>query len=163
MNEPRFLLDAMLGNVARDLRLLGYDAAYVREGPDGAVLRQAQGEARILVTRDAGLAARAVGVRCVLLHEPDPQRQAVELLRTLRLPATATRPFCRCIACNGPLASVPAAEAWAAVPDHVAHSCRHFRRCRGCGRTYWDGTHRSRLAQRVSDLLGALQPPDPSL
>ena len=56
---PRFLVDAMLGHVARDLRLLGLDARYAAGLDDPAILALAQRDGRRLITCDAELARRA--------------------------------------------------------------------------------------------------------
>ena len=63
---PRLLVDAMLGRLVRWLRLLGYDAAYWRDGSDEALIAAAQAEDRLIVTRDHALAGRR-GVRAVLI------------------------------------------------------------------------------------------------
>jgi len=35
MPEPSFLLDGMLGNLARWLRIMGYDSVYLKDEKDG--------------------------------------------------------------------------------------------------------------------------------
>lgn len=150
---PRFLVDAMLGNVARDLRLLGYDAEFRPDLPDPALLRLAQREGRVLVTRDRALAQRARNVRCVRVAATSPAEQTREVLAALpphRRPAA----WSRCLACNGRLR--PASEAEAErVPDHIALRHRgELVACERCGRMYWPGTHAPRLAERIGRLLG---------
>ena len=56
---PRLFVDAMLGRLARWLRLAGYDAAYWRDGSDEALMAAAQAEDRLIVTRDPRWPARA--------------------------------------------------------------------------------------------------------
>jgi uncharacterized protein len=151
--KPRFLVDAMLANVARDLRLLGYDAEYLADVDDAVLLRRAQAESRVLVTRDRRLAARASGIRCILLTENVPSRQVRELLERTRLASTA-RPYTRCTVCNHPLEELPAEDARDRVPDHVAHTVRKFFQCAACGRVYWRGTHARGLEHRLRRMLG---------
>ena len=57
--RPRFSLDEMLGSLAKWLRIMGYDALYLRDLNDGEILRRAEEEGRILLTRDKELAHRA--------------------------------------------------------------------------------------------------------
>lgn len=155
MNEtaPRFLVDAMLGNVARDLRLLGYDAEYAGSAPDAALLRRCQREGRVLVTRDRELARRAGALPHVAVEAPASEEQTREALRALGdRPAPA--PFTRCLACNGILCAMPREAARAALPDHVAHTQERFFSCDRCGRTYWEGTHTARLQKRLARLAG---------
>lgn len=157
--EARFLVDAMLGNVARDLRLLGYDAAFGARLADPELLHLAQSQRRILVTRDRELALRARGLPCVLVAEPVPRLQVLEVLSTLGLGAPPDGPFSRCLACNGRLEDLGAEEAAAAVPDHVAATAPGFLACDSCGRVYWPGSHVDPLRRRVREVLGALHPP----
>ena len=55
MNTPRFAADAMLGRLARWLRVLGYDTSYDTTLADPVLVRLAGEEARILLTRDRHL------------------------------------------------------------------------------------------------------------
>ena len=54
---PRFIADAMLGKLARWLRLLGYDTLYSQES-DSIIAQHARSQERILLTRARELAAR---------------------------------------------------------------------------------------------------------
>src|ERR671911_636559 len=57
----RFLCDAMLGGLAKWLRAAGYDTYYAREGTDvsdGALVRRAIEEGRVLLTSDRGFLER---------------------------------------------------------------------------------------------------------
>lgn len=49
-----FLLDVHLGTLARRLRLLGIDTAYCNDASDDALVHQAAGQRRVLLTRTAG-------------------------------------------------------------------------------------------------------------
>ncbi len=71
---PRLLVDAMLGRLAKWLRLAGYDAEYWRDGPDEALMARAQAEGRLIVTRDSGLAGRRE-VRALRIHTEDLEDQ----------------------------------------------------------------------------------------
>lgn len=149
---PRFVVDAMLGRVARELRLLGYDAVFERAADDSALLRRAQAEDRILLTRDRGLAARARGVRCLVLHSDLPlgtTREVMAALGEVRPPGVLSR----CTECNALLEPLPKEEARERVPDHVANGVLRFLHCPGCGRVYWPGTHAARLEEKVRRLL----------
>lgn len=49
-----FFVDAMLGNVARKLRLLGYDTKYFSDN-DENLIKDARDENRIIISRDENL------------------------------------------------------------------------------------------------------------
>jgi uncharacterized protein len=145
--EPRFLVDAMLGKLARWLVLLGYDAAFVGgEGrSDLDLLRQAQAEGRVFVTRDQGIPAVA-GLRMVVLREGALEGQLRELCGALALKPDPARLFSRCADCNVPLERLSREEALPLVPPKVRTLDTPFWRCPKCGKLFWNGTHTDRIA-----------------
>ena len=51
-NNPRFFVDAMLGNIAKKLRLLGYDTKYSSDINDNDLIESAKNEQRIIISKD---------------------------------------------------------------------------------------------------------------
>lgn len=114
----RFLCDAMLGKLARWLRILGYDCELAPDGAsDNEVIRLAEG--RILLTRDKALAKVP---RSVLFADEDLESQLRVLFRKFRLRKRLTPT--RCPLCNSPLAET--GDGW---------------RCQKCNQRYWRGSH----------------------
>lgn len=142
---PRLLVDAMLGRLAKWLRLAGYDTMYWRDGSDEALIRQAEAEGRLIVTRDHQLAGRR-GVRALLI-EAETLDEQIAAVRTAL--GGSPQPFTRCAECNGTLVELSREEARSLVPPYVWHTQFHFRRCSDCGRVYWKGTHWPAMAARV--------------
>lgn len=134
---PRLLVDAMLGRLARWLRLMGYDTLYWREGSDLELVRQAQAEGRLIVTRDRQLAGRR-GVHALLIGAETLDAQIAEASAAL---GGRPAPFSRCPECNAPLEGLTHDAARDLVPPYVWQTQSAFRRCAGCGRIYWKGTH----------------------
>ena len=75
---PKLLVDAMLGRLARWLRLMGYDAAYWRDGSDEALIAAARAEDRLIVTRDHTLARRR-GISAILIAAEGLDEQILEV------------------------------------------------------------------------------------
>lgn len=136
----RFAADRMLGRLARWLRLLGAD---VIDDPtiDGSkLLARARREGRVTLTRDKRLRT-APDVVC--LGSNDFREQIGEVMR--RCPFDSSdHAFTRCSRCNTVLSVVPKQAIGAQVPPFVYASHERFARCGGCGRIYWDETHRTR-------------------
>ncbi len=150
---PTFAVDAMLGGLARWLRIVGYDTVYGPRIEDEALVRRAADEGRWLLTRDARL-PREWSVEGYLLVEADePLEQLREVLNRLELRPREDRAFTRCPRCNALLDTAGAAEVEDEVPRRVLAAKAEFRRCPGCGQVYWEGSHVRRIRERIGDLL----------
>ncbi|MHB0856647.1 MAG: Mut7-C RNAse domain-containing protein [Anaerolineae bacterium] len=136
--ELRFVADAMLGRLARWLRLLGYDTLYQASWDDPYLVRLARAEGRVLLTRDTDLAMRR-GVRVLFVHSEAVEEQLEQLHRELGV--WAREPFSRCPVCNALLERVTKDRAWGMVPPYVFMTQNAFRVCPVCDRFYWRGTH----------------------
>ena len=156
--RPRFVLDVHLGRLARTLRLLGFDAVWRNDIPDDELAAISTVEHRILLTRDRGLLKRAKVAHGYLVTETDRHRQVGEVLQRFDL-AGAIAPFGRCLACNGLLEPVAKNEVEDRLPPRTRRDYDEFRRCTGCGRIYWQGSHYDRLAAVVEEIRRALPTP----
>ncbi|MEO0078452.1 MAG: Mut7-C RNAse domain-containing protein [candidate division WOR-3 bacterium] len=157
-----WLCDAMLGKLARELRLLGMDVDYQRNMPSMQAYRAARAAGRIMLTRNKRL-AKLPGVIYIESQEPAAQvaqvRAAAESKRekepsagkTPASPQTepAATPFGRCLECNSPLAQISREQARPLVPFFVYQIHHDFRRCPKCKRVYWPGNHVQSMTQRV--------------
>lgn len=138
----RFIIDGMLGGVARKLRLLGFNTIFLRDTSDSRVLEMARpGGTDILVTRDKELYLRAKkrGVRAVYADDDELATIAV-LLKLVGVESVTIDPErARCTFCNTPITKVGRGSVRGLVPDKVYERHRDFYVCRGCGRVYWKG------------------------
>src|SRR6476661_10024553 len=106
---PRFFADAMLGRLARWLRVLGYDTAYDASLDDRTLVEIANREDRILLTRDRHLLRELRPRHAVEITQDAPLDQLAALVNELGLPAPK-EVFRRCLLCNTPLDDVPDSE-----------------------------------------------------
>ena len=152
VDPPRFLCDAMLGSLARWLRFFGFDALFPEPGAEDLELaRTARDEGRWLLTRDHELAS--VGPRSVLIRSEGLEDQLVEVFSRLGLRPDSGLESSRCGECNAELEQVSKADVAEVVPPHVLATAPRFRRCLGCGRVYWPGTHTERILERMAAIL----------
>jgi hypothetical protein len=141
---PRFAADAMLGRLARWLRVLGFDTSFEAHVPDEALVRRALAERRTVLTRDRRLAEEWTLVPVCVLQAEDLRGQLAELGPRFALAAHA-HPFSRCNRCNEPLEPATAEQVEAKVPRRVRATHRDFLRCPRCERIYWAGSHVARM------------------
>ena len=156
MRQPqpviRFIADAMLGRLARWLRILGYDTAYEKAITDKALVERALREDRWLLTRDQRLVLRKIlRGHHTLLDADDVDGQLRQLHRDLGidLDLTHQRAY-RCADCNDVLTSIPYADAAPLVPPFVAQEYRDFLQCPHCRRLFWPGTHWQDFNRRLT-------------
>jgi hypothetical protein len=142
--EPRFAADAMLGRLARWLRILGFDTTWQAHLSDETLVRHAIAEGRTVLTRDRRLPEEWTVAAIVVLRAEDLRGQLAELGARLEL-APHARPFTRCNRCNEPLLHASGAEVAGRVPPSVAATHTEFLRCPRCERVYWAGTHVARM------------------
>lgn len=158
---PTFAADAHLGQLARRLRLLGFDTLFDNDLGDVRLVAQSTDGGRVLLSRDRQLLMRAdVRQGC---HVPDRplQAQLAYLAARFQLCIFA-RPFSRCMDCNGLLQPVTLAELDELPPAGVLEMQDAYWRCSGCGKLYWRGTHWRELSKLVTELCGpSFQPASP--
>lgn len=144
-----FIVDYMLGRLVTWLRLLGCDTVYANALDDAAIARRAQQEDRIVLTRDRELARRK-NIRTILVASERVHEQLAQVVRECNLPISDCAP--RCALCNGVLHDIPRAEVAGRVPPYVWRTQKRFMRCEGCGHIYWQGTHWTRMQERLARL-----------
>ena len=150
--RPRFLADAMLGRLARWLRVLGYDTSYDALLPDAALVALAGREGRVLLTRDRHLLRELRPPLALEVRSDDPLAQLRDVIGALAL-APPLELFTRCLVCNTLLDEVPAEAAAAVVPPESRGLPGPVRRCPECDRVYWPGSHVRRMRHALDGAL----------
>jgi uncharacterized protein len=156
VSGPRFVVDTMLGRMARWLRALGYDTLYPGQVDDRRLLELARREDRILVTRDRRL-ARLAEPRSCLIRAERVDEQLEEACARLGLDPRDEDRLTRCLGCNARLEPRPRERLRAVVPARVYATQAAFMGCPGCGKVYWAGTHADRMLERLGRVLGRVR------
>ena len=152
--QPRFILDGMLGSLARWLRLFGYDTLYCDTQSDDEILDQVQD--RVLLSRDIELItrARAMGLKAMNPGEESMETMLQSLQDELGVRFTEDPNQSRCPQCNTPVRLVPKAEVKADVPEGSFKRHHQFWRCTNtaCQKVYWQGRHWKRIRRTLNQL-----------
>jgi uncharacterized protein len=139
----KFLLDGMLGKLARWLRMLGQDVEYKVALDDAQLLFKAKTEQQILLTRDFELYQRAIlrGLDAFFLEGETESNRLSELAKRYGLPLTIDMNASRCPRCNGKLKAVPKDQIKSEVEPNTFTHYDSFWQCPKCGHVYWQGAH----------------------
>jgi len=148
----RFLADGNVNQLARYLRLCGFDTTCLGAVDDAELVNVASREARLLLTRDVGVLKRSAVTHGYFVRSTDPKEQLVEVMSRFHLCGDA-RPFTRCMNCNGELAVVDKKEVLEGLQPDTRTHYEEFMRCPVCSRVYWKGSHYDKLVALVDDAL----------
>lgn len=156
---PSFIADAMLGSIARKLRIFGFDTLYVAHVPDDEILKIGIEQGRVILTADKELFKRVVkaGATSVLVSGASEVEDLVHILSKNGITSVSLDGIgSRCSACNGLLEERTLAQVKDGIPVKVAEFQREFYQCDACGKVYWEGGHLRRiraLAKNVESKL----------
>jgi uncharacterized protein len=161
-----FLADAMLGSIARKLRIFGFDTIYMAHANDDEILKIGIEQDRVILTADKELFKRIVkvGARGVLVSGGASELEdLVNILTKSEITSVNMNGIgSRCSVCNGPLEERTSDqvknedgnddEDLDVVPDRVIARHNQFFQCTACGKIYWEGGHLKRIRALVRNL-----------
>lgn len=153
--KPSFAVDAMLGNLAKRLRLLGYDSKYDSSIDDLDLIKIGEKQRRVIVTKDENLckAAEKTGVKTVLIRGNDEIEQIFQVATKVGLADfSIDTGSSRCVDCNGKLVPIDKIRIMDKVPSGVYERQDKFWMCNDCKKIYWQGTHFEKLQEFVQKL-----------
>lgn len=130
--DVRFLVDGMLGSIARKLRIIGYDTIYDSSSQDKTLLRIAEKTGRYLVTSDMELylSAKRLKLDSILVSSKSERNRLFEVLSKAGIKRINILRSPRCAVCNGRLKH-----------SSKRDNDRTIYICEDCGKDYWKGGH----------------------
>ena len=159
-HTPMFFVDAMLGNIARKLRLLGYDSKYFSDIDDTKLINIAIKEKRIVISKDHELIQRAqkFGIQTTHITQQKEIEQFFEIIDKIYLKNIQINGnVARCTKCNSLTESIDKNNYIKKIPMQIFNLKENFWRCNSCEKIYWEGTHIKNLQSFVGQINERLQ------
>lgn len=148
----KFIVDCMLGKLAKWLKIFGFDALFFNKIEDDKLLELAQNEGRILLTRDTGLLEKSHSVKNLFVESEDWKEQVKQVLDSFEI-WKEVKPYSRCIECNVELKNLPKDRAKNLVGFFVYERADSFALCPKCGRVFWKGSHHEDMRLKIDAIL----------
>ncbi len=152
LRQTQFIVDTNLGKLARNLRLLGFDTLYENTYTDIEIIRIAEEEKRLILTRDIALLKNGRVSRGYWVRATNPDNQIKEILNKFDL-LNQIKPFSRCLICNHKLAKISKAEILHQIHPKTRQHFNEFYRCKKCDQIYWPGSHYQRMQKMIKKWL----------
>ena len=152
----KLLVDAMLGKIARKLRIFGLDTSYSNTIADDDILNEAENDGRIVITKDKQLHAKAIknGLECILLDEGSEIEHLIKIRNHLGLKKfDIDMCLTRCPLCNLQLSKAQNDDL-ADIPQKTLHWVQEFWKCKRCNKIYWRGSHFIKLNHLLKSVNG---------
>lgn len=147
----KFVIDGMLGKLARWLRMMGHDVKYSNSTDDSTLLTIAKEEHRILLTRDFALYQRAVAreIEAFYVEGQTEQERLAELAATFGISLEIDMATSRCPKCNTQVKPVPIEKVANRVEKSTLEHNINFWECPKCGQVYWQGAHWTKIRETL--------------
>lgn len=142
-----YLIDSMLGKLAKFLRIIGYNAIYNPNLEDRETLSISKFHNYVLITRDKNLFSSSVNEKIiVILLDDNAISYNLFLLNiivglNLRISYEKTR----CPKCNNILRHISKDKIRNILPSYIISKYNKFFVCDNCSKIYWDGYHIDKL------------------
>ncbi|MEM0365693.1 MAG: Mut7-C RNAse domain-containing protein [Acidilobaceae archaeon] len=144
MENIKFVVDTMLGDLARWLRIMGYDTVYSDNYNDKQIIEIALLGDRVIITRDKSLyiKARKASAKVILVESIDTREKIAEVAVKAKINISVDPDKSRCPECNGVLEKTnDKNRVKDRVPPQALASYNTFYICTKCSKVYWEGGH----------------------
>lgn len=139
----KFLVDAMLGKLARWLRMLGHDVIYSVEFNDSELLDLMNREKRVLLTKDLELYKTAIrkSLDAYYIEGKSEIERLAEIAKRYALSLDVDMNISHCPICNTQLLATPKEQLKNELEKNTFTFYDEFWKCFNCGQIYWQGAH----------------------
>lgn len=142
-----FILDGMLGKLARWLRIIGYNTKYSTALGDSDLIKISKKENRILLTHDFSLYQQAVlkNLEAAYVEGINESERLSELAKRFNLLLDIDLEKSRCPKCNSKIQPVTKEKVTKKVMQNTFKHYNTFWECPDCYSIYWQGAHWTKI------------------
>jgi uncharacterized protein with PIN domain len=162
------LIDAMLTNVGRWLRIIGIKASIAtKDMSDKEILNKARKENSIIVTEDKELFERAKGsgIRSIYINKmTNLKEKLLSILKKCRITKSRVENFDKytlCTKCGGELEKInieKEKEKWKEkIPSYILERYKEVWICEECGQVYWEGSHWKKIRSFLKEIANEME------
>ena len=152
LRKIKFILDVHLGQLAKYLRLLGFDTYYTNHLNDSEIIAKAIDEKRIILTRDLGILKHKKVTHGYYVRSQDSKNQLKEIIHRFDL-KNKIKPFSRCTVCNGTIKKVEKNKIEHLLLEKTRNNFQQFYQCNSCQKIYWEGSHFENINCLLDDII----------
>jgi len=161
----KFIADGMLGKLTRWLRMLGYNVKYSSTLEDAQLIKIAEKERRILLTRDLELyrQATAKGLDTFYIETRAEEEKLAEVAARFRIKLDMDMARSRCPNCNVKVKPIFKERIVDKVEKSTYAHYDEFWQCPECKQVYWQGAHWKKIRETLEmakENLERLEPED---
>ena len=157
----KFVVDGLLGKLARWLRILGHEVDYDPGLNDSSLLDHAARKEAVLLSRDEELHHRAEArhVRAMLVTGETEEERLADVAREYRIPLVVDMSLTRCPKCGAKLSQAERTKIANNVPASSLELYTEFWKCTNmnCGKVYWRGSHWKKIDLMLADARKLLE------
>jgi len=152
---PRFIADEMNGDVARWLRIMGFDCIYITGiDMDRILLKTALETQRILLTGDRELYRKVIrkGGEAIYTRGSTLEEKFRSIVEKVNLNEWIGKLPYRCSICNGELIRKKSKDL-DITPKYIKERFDYVWYCPKCNKVYWEGSHWEKIKKRIENIM----------
>ncbi|MDN5845679.1 MAG: Mut7-C RNAse domain-containing protein [Candidatus Nitrosocosmicus sp.] len=151
----------MLGNIAKKLRIMGFDTEFWLDANDEFLINKSNREQKLLITRDRGLYLKIskLSRNGLLLSDDYEVENLVFILERCDIKHINPVPNLntRCTICNGTLKKFAKTVVSDPIPEKVYKNISLIYKCSKCSKVYWEGTHIENINKFIDKINNSLR------
>jgi uncharacterized protein with PIN domain len=159
LRRTKFIADPGLGDIAKYMRLLGFDVYFDPLLPARQIVEISKKENRIILTKSKSLLKFKELTHGIFIRPGAAEDQVKGIIEFLDI-KDRVKPFSRCLRCNSLLGSIPKESIIDRIPPKTSAICDDYAVCKTCDKIYWKGTHCIRMNRLVDFILGRRETPE---